>query len=922
MRPLVLKIQAFGPYCEEVILDFADLKGELLFLIHGATGAGKTMILDAIVYALFGTTSGGLRTGETLRSDFADSTLETVVEFTFALGNKKYRMERRPKQELKKKRGDGVRRVDAQAGLYEEKDGEWVLLTDRKSELAEQIKELFGFEAKQFLQVVLLPQGEFRRFLVASTLEREKILKSLFHTERYAALQEELKKKAQVLLEERKLVVHEKERLLGKAEVANQEEWVGKIKRYEEALSAAKVREEEKTRLQSWLRELVKWLDEKVSSEAGLQEKSLVLKEQEEALKRTQEALQPFLLEKEEIEKGVHAYEQQKEELLRMKDVVMRAEAYEKNGEELSLLRTWFSKNSLEPLEVEKEQIAKEQAEKESLLYEVQEQIVALSGIEEEKKRLEVLKARYILWQQKDAEFIEKREEIHLLEETVQKLREAYVAKELSEKALYEAFCSGQAFALGQDLQEGELCPVCGSTSHPHLADKPEEYVTETEWKKAQSERDEALQKWQALEKTQKAALEMLVRNQEGLKEERNAAELSEVELEKALQLVTKKKEELSRLIAKKASLEKAVADAKVRYSKVEIALIAFREEMVQRKTRAASLKEFIQETEAYFKGNVPAVSLLLEKEQALSLAVGQYEQCRKQNKEQLEKKQTALQMAKEALKSVQGAIEVYARRLKVAEQSVSKILLESKVYESRKDINLEGVKVQLAQADAAYKGAIAATKEWTMQLEREKADYHSYLDILKRERGEATYSAMVFKLSDLANGGKQGFWGLTFERYVLGAFLEEVIEAANFRLTRLTRGRFSLERVEAEESGNRSQGLDLAIFDSETGTSRPAITLSGGESFLASLALSLGLADVVQSYAGGVHLDTIFVDEGFGTLDPEAFDIALDALSSLQESGRLVGLISHVPELKTRIAAHLEVVKLDRGSTAYFARM
>lgn len=922
MRPLVLKIQAFGPYREEVVLDFADLKGELLFLIHGATGAGKTTILDAIVYALFGTTSGGLRTGETLRSDFADATLETVVEFTFALGDKKYRMERRPKQELKKKRGDGVRRVDAQAGLYEEKDGEWVLVTDRKGELAEKIKELFGFEAKQFLQVVLLPQGEFRRFLVASTLEREKILKSLFHTERYAALQEVLKKKAQVLLEELKLVVHEKERLLSKAEVANQEEWAEKIKRYEEELGAAKGCEEERARLQSWLRELVKWLDEKVSSEAGLQEKSLALKEQEDTLKQAQEALQPFLLEKEEIEKGTPTYEQQKEELLRTKDVVMRAEAYEKNGEELSVLRTWLSEKSLEPLEVEKEQIAKEQSGKEGELHEVQEQIVALSGIEEEKKRLEALQSRYQLWQKKEAEFIAKHEELQLQEKTVQKLREAYVAKDLAEKALYEAFCSGQAFALGQELQEGELCPVCGSASHPHLAERPEEYVTEAEWKKAQGERDEALQKWQALEETHKVALEVLVRDQEVLREERDAAELSEPELEEGLQLVAKKKEELSRFISEKGRLEEEVADAKVRYSKAEVALTALREEMVQKKTRATSLEELIQEAEVYFKGDVPAVSVLLEQEQALNLAVSQYEERLKQNKVQLEKQQSALQMATEALKSVQGAIEVYERRLVVAEERVSKVLADGRGYEPREDIDLESAKIQLAEADEEYKGAIAAVKEWTMQLEREKEDYSSYVDIVKREQGEAAHSAMVFKLSDLANGGKQGFWGLTFERYVLGAFLEEVIEAANLRLTRLTRGRFSLERVEAEESGSRSQGLDLAVFDSETGTSRPAITLSGGESFLASLALSLGLADVVQSYAGGVHLDTIFVDEGFGTLDPEAFDIALDALSSLQESGRLVGIISHVPELKTRIAAHLEVVKLDRGSTARFAGM
>ena len=177
---------------------------------------------------------------------------------------------------------------------------------------------------------------------------------------------------------------------------------------------------------------------------------------------------------------------------------------------------------------------------------------------------------------------------------------------------------------------------------------------------------------------------------------------------------------------------------------------------------------------------------------------------------------------------------------------------------------------------------------------------------------------AFIFSLADLANGGDSGMKGISFERYVLGAILEEVLSAANLRLHDMSRGRYRLERS-LEEGGRGARGLDIAVFDAYTGASRPANTLSGGETFLASLGLAMGLADVIQSYAGGIHLDTMFIDEGFGTLDPDTLDVAMETLVALQSQGRLVGIISHVPELQQQIGAHLVVTKTDGGSKAYF---
>ncbi len=176
-----------------------------------------------------------------------------------------------------------------------------------------------------------------------------------------------------------------------------------------------------------------------------------------------------------------------------------------------------------------------------------------------------------------------------------------------------------------------------------------------------------------------------------------------------------------------------------------------------------------------------------------------------------------------------------------------------------------------------------------------------------------------IGRLYELANGGESGIKDVTFERYVLGAILDEVVYAANDRLHTMSRGRYNLERTDYSETGRGKKGLDLGVLDSYTGVARPANTLSGGETFLASLALALGLADIIQSYAGGIHMDTIFIDEGFGTLDPDTLDIAMETLIGLQDSGRLIGVISHVPELKERINVHLQISRSSKGSTAQF---
>lgn len=924
MKPLVLTMQAFGPYREKVTLNFADLKGQLLFLIHGATGAGKTTVLDAIVYALFGTTSGGLRSGETLRSDFADPSLETVVDFSFALGDKKYRIERRPKQELNKKRGAGVRVVDAQAGLYEEKNGEWSLLTDRKTDLAEQIKRLFGFEAKQFLQVVLLPQGEFRKFLVASTLDREKILKSLFHTERYEALQLALKGRAQELRGQLEANVREKNRLLDSAEVSNTEDWEEKIGAYEVEWANAQTHRDQMQALVTWYRELASWLEKRQTSEEEVQKNASLLRAKETAFETEEGAFRPFLLEQEQLANEKAAYDAQKTELIKGKGDLDWAQAYEKHVSELVQIHPWLSEQveKVSASEEQKKKLMEEKAEKDGALRLSYEKMIALSGIEEERKRLDAIDGKYKGWKKREAKLSQTASELVLQEEEVQQLYEEYIAKRTVEEALYHSFCEGQAYELGKDLVEGDLCPVCGSAAHPQPAKMPGSYVTEEEWKKSQTARDTAHQLWQQKKEMHNASVEALERDKKTLVEERATEAISEEGLAKEYESLGAREREKALLVESQGQLETEIELLRTQQETVDSSLETLREEWTKKNERMTFLEQSIEDGKSYFKGVVPSVAFLEAKQEEFKNLVDVYDRKLMANELAIKTGKETLQRLFEEIKGIKGALAVHQGAFETAVTALNHVFAQGKEKDYLLEENISfGKATELLEAqEALVVSAIAAVKEWDIKVTQEKMAYESYLAILKAEKEEGKHASMVFELSDLANGGNQGFPGLTFERYVLGTFLEEVIAAANLRLTKLTRGRFLLERVETEASGSRSQGLDLAVFDSETGSSRPAVTLSGGESFLASLALSLGLADVVQSYAGGIHLDTIFVDEGFGTLDPEALDTALDALASLQESGRLVGIISHVPELKTRISAHLEVLKTEQGSTARFA--
>ena len=517
----------------------------------------------------------------------------------------------------------------------------------------------------------------------------------------------------------------------------------------------------------------------------------------------------------------------------------------------------------------------------------------------------------------------------------------------------------GRAFELVHLVVDNEPCPVCGSTDHPRLAAKPEMYPTKDEIEEARKTRDVALQK-QASEVGQQKTLDARLK------------ELAKLEVEQCSKLkssmdgFSKKMERLTALHGESELLSNTIADNE---HKLKVA----RDKLVTLELAHNELLKNLHDLEiriSSVQANIDALSKTLpitdidawqKQLESLDSDITLYD-------EQVKVSKTNLDTAREQLNAKRGRLETLSSQVKEETKnlnlryknytkSLQAISLgEDDFVEALRDIKeIETYRIQLhaldeafnkAQAvyDAALKVAETVVKPsdtvsdeiyatavehrdilvgnlaaWDKETKHIETTLTS-LEALEAAMGEAREKVkFLSRLNDLANGGEQGFKNVTFERYVLGAILDEVVYAANLRLQKMSRNRYSLERSDYTGGGRGKQGLDLAVMDAFTGQSRPANTLSGGETFLASMALALGLADVIQSYAGGIHMDTMFIDEGFGTLDPDTLELAMETLLQLQSSGRLIGIISHVPELKSRIPAHLEVTRGDDGSTAKF---
>ena len=1024
MKPISLTIEAFGPYRDSVTLDFNELQNHSMFLISGPTGAGKTSILDAMVYALYGEPSGEVRKTDAIRSDFAEPQHMTRVDFSFAIGEAQYRVERLPKQLVAKKRGTGMREQNASATVYEMKEGEWKVIATSAAAIRDTIQRIIGFRKDQFLQVVLLPQGEFRKLLVASTSEREELLHTLFRTELYRRLQDALKSaydeaksgieenvtKQSALLQSiphdeeipvltiehvrellkdrephRDTLVVERDKAVDVVDQFNtlRNEWALYNQVQQSLIEATNkldlVKEKEEAR--SSLHEKVQFLTGLTPSYElykQLGDKQAVLKTLKMALSDAKKSVEAATQHESKCTEAYEVLASHAETIQAKRTTLAQLRQQSEKFDELALLNQELNilKSKLETQDREKSE-AKLQAQHklvadlEAELVEVRKQFQvnskALESIPHIQEQLSQLQRYSELLSEKQ----KAQNDIDAKEESLATLDESVKNSTVRLERLEHLMAEGRAFELVHLVVDNEPCPVCGSTEHPQLASKPELYPTKEEIEAARAVRDGALQK-RASEIGQKETLSIRLHElDEQVKDQVSKLKLhiadfsedtfdsTQQDLSSQMNRLTalrKDTEQLSEIITKN---EHDLIEGKDKLAKLEIGHnellnnlhdVAIQISSVQAKVDGLSKILPTTDLDAWHKQIESLETEINTYDEQLKLCKSSLDAA----KEQLNAKRGRLEIlfaqVQEETKNLDGFYQDYVKSLQsisVSEDDFIDALGDYKALDAfRTELHALDEAFSTAQAvyDAALKhaqsliepsdtvsdevydtavekrdnlvGSLAAWDKETKHIETTLASLEELEKAMSEAREEITF---LSRLNDLANGGEQGFKNVTFERYVLGAILDEVVYAANLRLQKMSRSRYSLERSDYTGGGRGKQGLDLAVMDAFTGQSRPANTLSGGETFLASMALALGLADVIQSYAGGIHMDTMFIDEGFGTLDPDTLELAMETLVQLQFSGRLIGMISHVPELKNRIPAHLEVTRGDDGSTAKF---
>lgn len=869
MKPLKLTMRAFGPYAGETVIDFEKLQGRHLFLICGPTGAGKTTILDAMCYALYGKTSGD-RTGEKMRSDYADSSERTEVIFDFMLGDKTYRATRSPAQMVDKKRGSGQTMAAMQASLSELEDGKEI--NTLRTGIEEAAGKLIGLNADQFCQVILLPQGDFRKLLVAKADEREAILKQLFKTQRFSDFKDRLKDRLDAKVREKMEKQTREDQILSSSGATDEKQLSQMVeeagKELKEAQDIVKSREKEsnefrevyqkETALMGHFTELEKALKQ----DAALKNEEGRMKEMEASLSliRSARELAPYFVQLDGITR------EGKQEAVKLKTARADMETYSKLNETLEKRIQELDAMKEKREEERKTALKMQDLVPKAKLYGAAVQALknaknALSRAEEETKRLQAAA------------------------EAARKARDEQKEKA---DAVRKSYIDGQAFLLAEGLEDGVPCPVCGAIHHPAPARGGDHVAKAEDVERAQKEYERTSAAYDRANDTKEKHSTGAYAKAMSDHAKADAQMKTLEEIPEAYRDPKYLEAESTRLLTdiRKWEQDKETAAAQLRKAGADLS--ASQAACRNAEERREELVKKYRETESVLK------------EASDKAGFQSLDEC----KEWYKKKDTE--------ESVRKTLEQYRADRKSTEERIKAEEQETAGKERPDMLALnEKSKALQDQLKKASERA-AALKERTETLQKAVSDARAIekeLEDLRKEEG------LIRGLYDLTSGKKTR---ITLERYVLGTLLDDVANAANLRLLSMSRRRYSLHRM-TDESGLGKGGLSLEVSDSFTGRSRPANTLSGGETFLASLSLALGLADVVQSRQGGVRLDTMFIDEGFGTLDPDSLNSAMNTLIDLQNTGRMVGIISHVPELEERIDARLRVTPAEKGSKAEF---
>lgn len=921
MRPTKLVISAFGPYAGKQTLDLDKLGEKGLYLITGSTGAGKTSIFDAITYALFDNPSGEARDGSMLRSKYADDSTETFVELEFICKDKLYKVRRSPEFTRLKKNGEGVTKQPAKAELYLP-DG---TIETKSRSVTNKITEIIGVDYNQFLQIAMISQGEFRKLLLATTDDRKKILRQIFKTHKFENLQNQIKADANSLYAK---YIEAKQRISTYAsgilcdEESEENGFAEKIKNNliltQEIIDELKLMITRDTQKEKEIKDKLGEVEaelQKVNERVGKAEE--IAKTQEEyTLKNA--ILPAKTKELEDAKAFLEKTQENKPEI-------------EKLGKEITLLESEIpSFDTLDELQNEVKSLTLKIAlnlneassskdkiqEKEEELTILKETLLTLSDANLNKQKLEGEKDRYDEMKAKLQDVKEKLQNLATLKKELEKAQNEYVAQ--SEKAnrlveehtlLNKLFLDGQAGIMAQNLSEGIPCPVCGSLTHPNLARIASDVPTESTLKNAKKLMDEANELAQRKSSEcakKKGKLEELEGNVKSeIEETLGDVPFEEVE-ERLFERIAELDEKL-KTVVEQIKTESEKAKKKV---EIESSLPDKEEELKRFAKEVEELEKTITKESATKNEKIAQVESLASKlsfstkAEAMRSLAGRNEKVERM-KAEIEKAQKEFDEKNSALTKLQSEIETLEKIINSsstfdleAETNVRNSLLEEKnALQKRKDIIFSRLK---------------SNKTSLTNLEQSSSESNAL---------EEQYRWMN-SLSQTANGLISGKEKVSFETYVQMNYFERILRRANIRLHEMTGGQYDLIR-RVDKLGKVSQvGLDIDVLDHRNGTTRSVNSLSGGEQFKASLSLALGLSDEITSSAGGVRLDTMFVDEGFGSLDGESLQLAIATLQKLTEGNRLVGIISHVEELKNKIDKKIIVEKNQSTGVGSKARI
>lgn len=998
MMPISLTLSAFGPYPDTITIDFESFQEDGLFLITGPTGSGKTMIFDAMIFALYGKTSGQIRQTDSLRCDHALNEIPTFVEFSFSLHQQNYTIKRNPKYYL-----EGKKTPKQPSALLILPDGKMV---EGIKEVNQKMISLLGVDDQQFKQICMIAQGEFTKLIMASSDEREKVLRELFHSETYQKLEEKLKVHLKTYQDKYDLLLNKRKDLMQELQVEDHQEYLSKqtkliASQQKEYVDLKKDLDQKKQQLQ-----LYRLQNQRLIQLKDLKQQFQDLKKQEndyqklnktvDTLKKAQETnylyisyikqqkklqtlklnQEDFLkqlkkLEKDYQEKKVQAdfldYKQQTKEKLQnqiqeTKQLIDQIYQYQNDYQNLQTLKQQYRM-----LDEEHKLFLKKKEKFENGLQRDQERIQSEQQVQ---SKYELIKQQYVRLNEQKVkvhQLSDYYDQILKLNENKSDLQEEYTVVEKQvdhEKMQYnqmeKLYFRKQAGIFALQLKEDQPCPICGSLHHPHPAQIEKEDITKE--KLDQQAKKVKQQEHRLQDILQKILLsnqkkEMLVKQTKQLSSELNIQEeISKEIFIKELDHLSKdekrmKKEylelqdELKYIQKLKKSVALSLKDMSTYESKELKQAQSLENIQVQIHQLSGKLDDSLRQYEI---GEVNKNYQQVQKEyRQLSLEIETIQQDYEKVKNKYLEIKTKISSLNQQIIQEQEIYDELDNKYHTAldafineeeflnlKTQINQISILEKKYQdyliSLKSLNEQIISLENEVKDSTYvdlsslsetiKEVNQQLREKNDDLEKLKIDYSLKEKMIKDiqkinqqlEKDEDTYQRYL-DLYNLASGKNNA--RVSIERYVLATYFENMLIYANVIMKQLSQGRYQLLRKDDAGKGRSQQGLELDVFDQESGNIRSIKTLSGGESFKAALSLALGLSRMVQDYAGGIELNTLFIDEGFGSLDSQSLDQAMNCLMELHHENKLIGIISHVSDLKDRIERQLVVERKQKQS-------